>query len=127
MKFLALLALLLSPSTFANKGTIYDAFMCYTQVDMVVLFGILKPEGTLRINYQRLEENPTTIDLKINQYNRSNNIIDAIGLFEGKPIIKVYSQNGFGSADIDLTPFRGTEDVSFNNEDVMCYFGKFED
>ncbi len=121
------LILLLSLISFGTKAKIYDAFMCYTMVDTVVLFGILKPQGTLRINYQRLEENPTTIDLKISRYQRSDNSIQAIGVHNGKQVISVNSKGGVGKADINLMSFAGTEDVEFKNEDVLCYFGKFEE
>ncbi len=124
MKYLLLLSLAFSLSTHAK---ISDAFMCYTQVDTVVLFGVLKKQGTLRINYFRLEQNPQTIDLKITRYERSDNSIKAVGVYNGKELISIQSKNGFGTADIDLTPFAGTEDVSFKGEDVLCYFGRFED
>ena len=124
MKYLVLLTLFFS---FSAQAKIYDAFMCHTQVDMVVLFGILKEEGTLRINYHRLEQNPTTIDLKITKYDRTDSSIIASGVYEGQELISINSKNGFGSASIDLTPFPGSEDVSFSNEDVLCYFGQFED
>ena len=124
MKYLMLMSLFFSLST---QARIHDAFMCYTQVDTVVLFGVIKPQGTMRINYFRLEQNPTTIDLKINRYQSSDSTIKASGLYNGKQVVSFKSKNGFGTADIDLTPFAGTEDVSFKNEDVLCYFGKFED
>ncbi|MCF8059653.1 MAG: hypothetical protein K9K67_10175 [Bacteriovoracaceae bacterium] len=124
MKYLIVLSLFFSTSSYAK---IYDAFMCYTTIDTVVLFGVLKTQGTMRINYHRLEQNPTTINLKIKNYNRSGSQIQATGEYGGKEIVKINSANGFGSADIDLTSFAGTEDVSFNNEDLICYFGKFED
>jgi len=124
MKYILLLSLLFSTSSFAK---IYDSFMCYTHVDTVVLFGILKDPGTLRINYFRLDNNPETIDLKISEYNRSTSTIKASGVYKGKEIIKVESRNGAGIADINLMPFSGTEDVSFKDEEVLCYFGKFED
>lgn len=129
MKSLSILiSLLISLSlNAAPKGKVYDAFMCYTMVDTVVLFGILKPQGTLRINYQRLDENPTTIDLKVLNYDRSDYSLNAIGLHNGKEVISIKSLGGRGKADINLMAFAGTEDVEFNNEDVLCYFGKFED
>jgi len=119
-----ILFFVLTQTSFAK---IYDAFMCYTQVDMVVLFGVLKPQGTLRINYHRLDQNPTTIDLKVSRYRRSDNSIQAKGLYNGKSVINIKSKGGLGTADIDLTSFPGAEDVSFQNEEVICYFGKFED
>ncbi len=124
MKYILLFSLLFSTSSFAK---IYDSFMCYTHVDTVVLFGILKSPATLRINYFRLDNNPETIDLKVSEYNRSTSTIKASGIYKGKEIIKVESRNGAGIADINLMPFSGTEDVSFKNEEVLCYFGKFED
>ena len=124
LTFLGLLALLFS---FSSQAKIYDSFMCYTMVDTVVLFGVLKPQGTLRINYQRLEENPTTIDLKVLNYDRTDYSLNAIGIHNGNHVISIKSQGGVGLADIDLMSFRGTEDVEFNNERVLCYFGKFED
>lgn len=124
MKLLITLTLLFSTSTFAK---IHDAFMCYTQVDTVVLFGILKEQGTLRINYHRLENNPETIDLKIKTYTRNGYELEAKGEYNGQELITIESQNGFGTANINLMPFRGTEDVSFTNEDILCYFGKFEE
>ncbi len=124
MKYLALLSLLFTTSAFAK---IHDSFMCYTHVDTVVLFGILKENGTMRINYQRLEQNPETIDLKIKNYTRNGYSLEAIGEYNGQELISIRSKNGFGTADINLMPFRGTEDVSFTNEDVLCYFGKFEE
>ena len=126
MKYLTLLTLFfcLSNTVF---GKIYDSFMCYTHVNTVVLFGILKEEPTLRLNHYRLDQNPTTIDLKIKTYDRSTRTIEAIGSHNGQDLIHVRSQNGSGDADINLMPFPGSEDVSFENEDVLCYFGKFED
>lgn len=124
MKYLLLLSFLFSLQT---QAKIYDAFMCYTRIDTVVLFGVLKPSGTLRINYQRLEQNPTTIDLKIKNYTRNGNVIDAVGSYKGQNLIQIRSNNGIGSASINLKPFAGTEDVSFTNEEVLCYFGKFEE
>jgi|GEM_PF-3229417 len=124
MKYLLLLILTFS---FSIQAKIHDAFMCYTQVDTVVLFGLLKNPGTMRINYFRLEQNPTTIDLKISRYERSDNSIEAIGVYNGQELISLKSKNGFGTADINLKPFAGTEDVSFKGEDVLCYFGKFEE
>ena len=124
MKYILLFSLLFSTSSFAK---IYDSFMCYTHVDTVVLFGILKSPSTLRINYFRLDNNPETIDLKVSEYNRSTSTIKASGIYKGKEIIKVESRNGAGIADINLMPFSGTEDVSFKDEEVLCYFGKYED
>ncbi len=124
MKYILLLSLLFSTSSFAK---IHDAFMCYTHVDTVVLFGVLKPQGTLRINYYRLDNNPETIDLKVSEYNRSTSTIKASGIYKGKEVIKIDSRNGAGIADINLMPFSGSEDVSFENEEVLCYFGKFEE
>lgn len=124
MKKLVLLLFLFS---FTVQAKIYDSFMCYTMVDTVVLFGVLKPQGTMRINYQRLEENPTTIDLKVMDYDRSDYSLNAVGLHNGKQVISIKSQGGVGKADINLMSFRGTEDVEFNDENVLCYFGKFED
>ena len=124
MKFLTLLLLFLS---FNSNAKIYDAFMCYSAPDTVVMFGVLKNPGTLRINYSRLETNPQEIVLKVTKYQRSDNSIQAVGVHNGEEIININTQNGIGFADIDLTPFAGTEDVSFENEDVLCYFGKFED
>ncbi len=124
MKKLILSLLILSLST---QAKIYDAFMCYTTFDTVVLFGILKPKGTLRINYHALDQNPTTIDLKINRYQRSDKIIEASGIYRGKEIIQIRSNYGVGSADIDLSSFPGTSDTLINDEDVLCYFGKFEE
>lgn len=127
--FFILTTLLINLSLSAKniKGTVYDAFMCYTMVDTVVLFGVLRLQGTLRINYQRLEENPTTIDLKVLNYDRSDYSLNAVGLHQGKQVISLKSRGGRGKADINLMSFAGTEDVEFNNEDVLCYFGKFED
>lgn len=116
----------LSVQSFA-AGKVYDAFMCYTMGDTVVLFGLLKPQGTMRINYHRLDQNPTTIDLKVSRYQRSDSSIEAKGVYNGKEVISLSSKGGFGKADINLTSFSGTEDVEFLNEDVLCYFGKFED
>ena len=124
MKSLILLALLFSSSI---QAKIYDAFMCYTTFDTVVLFGVLKPQGTLRINYWKLDKNPETIDLKIDRYQRSDKSIVAQGSFQNQTIISIDSKNGVGKADIDLSPFKGTEDVSFEDEDILCYFGRFED
>lgn len=124
MKKLLLLAFIFS---FSAQAKIHDAFMCYTGFDTVVLFGILKPQGTLRINYHRLENNPTTIDLKMTRYQRSDRSIIAAGEYNGKEIITINSQNGFGTANINLEPFPGTEDVSFTDADVLCFFGKFEE
>lgn len=124
MKYLLLLSFVFSLST---QAKIHDAFMCYTHIDTVVLFGILKNPGTLRINYFRLEQNPQTIDLKISRYERSDNSISATGVYNGVELVKIKSQNGLGTADINLMPFAGTEDVSFKGEDVLCYFGKFEE
>ena len=126
MKYLTLLTLFFCLSSTAF-GKIYDSFMCYTHVNTVVLFGILKEQPTLRLNYYRLDQNPTTIDLKIKKYDRSSRTIEAIGSYQGQDLIHVKSQNGSGVADINLMPFPGSEDVSFENEDVLCYFGKFED
>ena len=89
MKYLLLLSLAFSLSTHAK---ISDAFMCYTQVDTVVLFGVLKKQGTLRINYFRLEQNPQTIDLKITRYERSDNSIKAVGVYNGKELISIQSK-----------------------------------
>ena len=124
MKKLLLLGFLFS---FSTQAKIYDALMCYTTFDTVVLFGILKPKGTLRINYHALENNPTTIDLKVSRYQRSDRSIFITGEYQGKEVINVRSQGGFGKADIDLRPFAGTENTEFHNEDILCYFGKFED
>ncbi len=126
MKYLLLVALFFSFSN-ASFAKIHDSFMCYTHVDTVVLFGILKKEPTLRINYYRLDQNPTTIELKVNRYDRSDYSLDAVGTYQGRDIIHVRSLHGSGVADIDLTSFAGSEDVSFENEDVLCYFGKFEE
>lgn len=111
----------------STQAKIYDSFMCYTHVDTVVLFGILKEEPTLRINYYRLDKNPTTIELKVSDYSRNSRTISATGLYKGKEVIKINSRNGRGLADINLMPFPGSEDVSFAQEEVLCYFGKFED
>lgn len=124
MKYIVLFTLLFSASV---QAKIYDAFMCYTQVNTVVLFGILKEKGTLRINHYRLDQNPTTIDLKMTRYDRSDSSIIATGEYQGKKLIQINSKGGFGKADIDLTPFPGAEDVSFVDEDILCYFGRFED
>ena len=124
MKKILLVTLLFS---FSLQAKIYDAFMCYTNFDTVVLFGVLKKQGTLRINYYRLDNNPTEISLKVQRYERSDKSIIATGEYQGKEVIRINSANGFGKADIDLTSFLGTEDVSFENEDITCYFGKFED
>lgn len=130
MKALVLITFLLTLSFSAQakeKSRIYDAFMCYTTFDTVVLFGVLKPKGTLRINYHALEQNPTTIDLKVSRYQRSDSSIFVTGEYQGQEVINVRSQGGFGKADIDLRAFPGTENTEFSNEDVICYFGKFED
>lgn len=124
MKSILLVALFFSLST---QAKIYDSFMCHSQVDMVVMFGILKNPGTLRINYHRLDQNPTTIDLKVQRYDRSDRSIIASGVYNGQEVIKINSKGGFGTANINLTPFPGSEDVSFENEGILCYFGKFED
>lgn len=124
MKKLIILAFLFSVST---QAKILDAFMCYTTVDTVVMFGLLKPKGTLRINYHRLDQNPTTIDLKVSRYDRSDRSIIAYGEHNGQRVISINSKGGFGKADINLKPFAGSEDVEFSQEDVLCYFGKFED
>ncbi|MCR9203077.1 MAG: hypothetical protein NXH75_00760 [Halobacteriovoraceae bacterium] len=124
MKFILLLGFLFSLST---QAKIYDSFMCYTQVDMVVMFGILKNPGTMRINYHRLDKNPTTIELKVKRYDRSDRSIIASGIHNGKEVISINSKGGFGTANINLMPFPGSEDVSFENEGVLCYFGKFEE
>lgn len=128
MKSLILLSLVFSFQAQAKpKPRIYDAFMCYTQVDTVVLFGVLKRPGTMRINYFRLEQNPETVELKVDRYERTDNSIKATATYKGEQIVKLQSRGGFGKADINLKPFAGTEDVSFKDEDVLCYFGKFED
>ncbi len=74
-----------------------------------------------------MDNNPETIDLKVSEYNRSTSTIKASGIYKGKEVIKIDSRNGAGIADINLMPFSGSEDVSFENEEVLCYFGKFED
>jgi len=125
-RFIKITLLFLSISSFSH-AKIHDAFMCYTDVDTVVLFGILKDHPTLRINYFRLDKNPTTIDLKVHEYSRESSIIKATGLLQNKDIIQIYSEQGMGHAKIDLTPFSGTEDISFDNEEIRCHFGKFEE
>lgn len=127
MKHLILISLFLVLSTGKVKAVIHDAFMCNTGFDTVVLFGIVKPQGTLSINYHRLDLNPTIIDLKVSRYERSDNSIEATGFYQGKQVVSISSKYGSGTADIDLSPFPGTEDVSFTNDDIKCYFGKFEE
>lgn len=124
MKKIILISLLFS---FSLQAKVYDAFMCYTGFDTVVLFGVLKKKGTLRINYYRLDTNPTEIDLVVSKYDRTDSSIIASGKHNGQEVIRIKSQYGSGKADIDLTPFLGTEDVRFQDEDIKCYFGKFED
>ncbi len=109
------------------QAKVYNSFMCYSQTDTVVLFGILTEKPMLQISYGRLENNPTWIDLKVTDYSRQSDSIAAQGLYKGKKMISLQSQNGWGKANIDLTAFPGTENTRFSNEDILCYFGRFQD
>jgi hypothetical protein len=113
--------------TTLSHAQIYNSFMCYTQTDTVVLFGVLKRQATLQISYGRLEQNPTIIDLKMTNYNRQDRTLAGHGVYKGKEVISFESKSGWGHANIDLTGFAGTEDIKFNQEEVLCYFGLFED
>ena len=124
MKILILGFLIFSTPTF---GKVYDAFMCYTMFDTVVMFGVLKNPATMRLNYYALKKNPQDIDMKVKVYNRGPSVIEAVGLYQGKEIITITSAQGMGTANIDLTPFEGTENVSFSYADTLCRFGKFEE
>lgn len=126
MKKLVFLVLGFLLSTSAS-ARVYDAFMCYTMFDTVVMFGVLKTPGTMRIHYHALKQNPQDIGMKVKVYDRGPSVIEAVGIHEGKEIISITSTQGVGSANIDLTSFEGTENVSFSYADTLCRFGKFEE
>ena len=121
------LTLSLSLMSVSVSAKIYDSFMCYTQVNTVVIFGVLKEMPYVDIHYQRLDKRSVRLPLKVVEYNRATKTIIVYSKFKGKKVVDMKSVSGQGTTDIDLTMFEGTEDTEFSNEDVLCYFGQVQD
>lgn len=114
--------------TISAQAKIYDSFMCYTQTDMAVIHGTMGDFSSLSkvtIHYQRLNQNPLELPLNITLFDRQKNVAEAVTIDRetDKTILKVSIFGNTGRIYLDLRDFAGGEDILFDEDGAMCYFG----
>jgi hypothetical protein len=130
MKKLIGIIFLLSSLTLQAK--VYESFICYTQQDMAVIYGIkqdVMSHSSLNVHYSKLENNPLVMPLNITQFNHEQHLAEAVSVNpdSGTTILKIRIEGMQGRVYLDLREFAGTEDVLMEDELAMCYFGYLQD
>ncbi len=114
------------------QAKVFDSFICYTERDMAVIYGIkqdIMSHSSMNVHYGKLETNPLVMPLNITKFDRVNSTAEATSVDPetGNTILKISIQGMMGLVYLDLRDFAGSEETLFEEVDAMCYFGYVQD